>query len=238
MQRPFFIHHHLGMGDHIVFNGLIRSLLNDGKVFTDAYVFAKQLNSKRVARMFDDDSRVSVIEIPSDQNEILWVNSVVAQYGICDFLRCGFGFMENMCAINPDLNYDEAMYVMCGVPFQNRWSKFSIRRDFQKEKETLQRMNPTGEDFIFVHDDPARGFTFDPVTTNLKIIRNDPKEDLFDMIGVLKAAKEIHCMESSFRALIDHVDDIGCPLYFYRKIRENTDGTAHVSSVRKKWITV
>lgn len=239
ITRPVFVHHHLGMGDHIVCNGLVRSILNDGKFFSNIYVFAKQNNAKRVSRMFDDDSRISVLTIPSDQNEIVFVNHVIANYGVCDFVRCGFGFMENLCASNLSMNYDEAMYACCGIPFCNRWEKFKLRRDFNRESEAFNKLNPKNEDFIFVHDDPSRGMCFDPINpNNLKIIRNDPSIDLFDMITVLCKAKEIHCMESSFRALIDHVDEIDCPLYFYRKVREDKNGNALISTARKNWTKI
>jgi hypothetical protein len=227
------------MGDHIVCNGLVRSILNDGKYYSDVYVFAKQSNADRVSRMFDDDPRIHVLTVPSNQNEVVFVNHVVAQYGICDFLRCGFGFIENLCSINPKMNYDEAMYSSCGIPFDNRWKKFSLRRDTKLENDVLNKLNPSNEDFIFVHDDPSRGFCFEPTNTNnTKIIRNDPTVGLFDMIGVLTNAKEIHCMESSFRALIDHIEEIRCPLYFYKKVREDVNGSALISTVRKNWTVI
>lgn len=227
------------MGDHIVCNGLVRSILNDGKYYTDVYVFAKQINSDRVSRMFDDDPRIHVLIIPSIQNEVVFVNNIIAQHAICDFIRCGFGFIDNLCGMNLKMNYDEAMYACCGIPFQNRWKKFNLRRDTNRETDVLNELNPNNEEFIFVHDDPSRGFSFEPSNVGTrKVIRNDPTIGLFDMIGVLKNAKEIHCMESSFRALIDHIEDIQCPLYFYKKVREDTNGNTLVSSVRKNWITI
>ena len=227
------------MGDHIVCNGLVRSMLNEGKYYSNAYVFAKQTNFDRVVRMFDDDSRISVLPIPSDKNEVLFVNQIIASYGISDFVRCGFGFLDNLCSINTGMNYDEAMYACCGIPFHDRWDKFSLRRDVSSETAVLNRLNPNNEEYVFVHDDPSRGFSFDPLGTGkMKVIRNDPTVGLFDMIGVLANAKEIHCMESSFRALIDHIEDIQCPLYLYRKVREDLNGNALISTSRKKWIVV
>ena len=120
MNRTLFVHHHLGMGDHIICNGLIRSLLGTNSVFQSIAVFAKERNYKRVQRMFDDDSRITVISIPSDANEVLYVNAVVEQYKICDFIRCGFGMGDNLQNMGLVSNFDEGFYACAGIPFREK----------------------------------------------------------------------------------------------------------------------
>ena len=237
MSRQLFVHHHLGMGDHIICNGLIRSLLASNSVFQSIVVFAKERNHKRVQRMFDDDSRIMVVSIPSDANEILYVNAVVEQYKVCDFIRCGFGMGDNLESMGLVSNFDEGFYKCAGVPFEHRWTHFSLRRNPESEHEVLKRLNPTGQPFVFLHDDPSRGFVFNPdIPKEFAVIKNDPSIDIFDMISLLENASEIHCMESSFRCLIEHIDTIVCPLYLHTYVRANPNGHFLLSSSKKNWI--
>lgn len=239
-HRPLFVHHHLGMGDHIMCNGLVRSLLNDGKYYTEVYVFAKEKNASRVARMFDDDQRIRVISIPESENEVAFVNAVLNGYGIVDFVRCGFGSIENMISMGLASNFDEVFYVGSGIPFKNKWDKFNIRRDIEAEQRVLKKLNPNGVPFMFVHDDPSRGFVINPPNPqNLMVIKNDPSEDLFNMIGVFEAASEIHCMESSISNLIEFIPSVTCPLYMHKSIRKDSSGHSYNATSRaKNWIVV
>lgn len=239
MNRPLFVHHHLGMGDHIMCNGLIRSLLNDGKCYTNVFVFSKERNAPRVSRMFDDDARIGVIPIPESHNEIAFVNQVIGAYGIVDFIRCGFGAIDNLISMNRVSNFDEAFYVGAGIPFENKWSRFKIRRDVSEEQRVLSKLNPSNSPFMFVHDDPSRGFTVTPPNPkNITVVKNDPSEDLFNMIGVLEAASEIHCMESSISNLIEFIPSINSPLYMHKSIRIDSNGNSHNATSRKNWIIV
>lgn len=237
MNRPIFVHHHLGMGDHIICNGLVRSLIGTNSLFQSVAVFAKERNHKRVQRMFDDDSRIVVVVIPSDANEVLYVNSVVEQYKICDFIRCGFGIGYNLESMGLVSNFDEGFYACAGIPFENRWTHFRLRRNLESEQEVFKRLNPTGQPFAFVHDDPLRGFVLNPnISKDLAVIKNDPSIDMFDMITLLENASEIHCMESSFRCLIEHFDTIRCPLYLHTSVRADANGNFLLATSKKNWI--
>lgn len=235
-----FIHHHLGMGDHIICNGLIRSLLKK-KSCEYIHVFAKENNSKNVSRMFDDDPRIEIISIPNNQTvnlqkEMSYVNEFIKKNKITNFMRCGFDDLGKFG--NPKI-FDQVFYLSANIPYENRWSEFKLRRDPIAEKKVLNKLNPTGDKYIFVHDDPNRGIEFNPKNpNNFKIIKNEPSENIFDMIMFLENAEEIHCMESSFRCLIDQLQDIICPLYFYTGVRPEGHGSKIFSGSKKKWIKV
>ena len=235
---PLFIHHHLGLGDHIICNGLVRSLLNDGKVFGRIFLFAKEKNTQRVSRMFADEPRIQLISIPSDANEIAFVNAIIHQYGIVDFVRCGFSMGENLKKMGVVSNFDQAFYACAGIPYEKRWSAFKITRDSKNEASVYVKLNPSGSPYMFVHDDPSRGFVLDVLNPlGLKVIKNDPTIDMFDMMGVLEGATEIHCMESSFSNLIEYMPNIVCPLYLHKSIRKDISGNSENAESRmKKWI--
>ena len=63
------------------------------------------------------------------------------------------------------------------------------------------------ENFIFVHDDPSREYNI-TLDFDGQIIRSHehPEFLIFDFVKILKKAKEIHVMYSSFFALLETTD--------------------------------
>jgi len=238
IERPVVVHHHMGVGDSIICNGLVRSLLSEGSYFSDAIVFSWERNAKTINRMYDDTDRIHVLSVAENTNEVLAVNNFVNQNRICDFIRCGFGMMENLMRLGLARSFDESFYVCAGVPYDRQWSDFQYRRDLQKEDAVLKKLNPNNEPFMFVHDAPDRGYSFDPPNPKgLKVMRNDMTESIFDMGKLLESAQEIHCMESSFRVLIDHLPAVLCPLYFYPSVRA-LNGNVVSPTLQKLWTSV
>ena len=80
----------------------------------------------------------------------------------------------------------------------------------------LEKLNPLKEPFAFVHDDKERGFVIEPehVDSKLKIIKNDPTENVFHFAKIIEEAEEIHCMESVYKSLVDVLNPNG-KLYFH-----------------------
>ena len=59
--------------------------------------------------------------------------------------------------------------------------------------------------YIFIHDDAKRGFTIPDslIDPKFNIIRNDPKNSIFDYGLILENASQIHLMESSIRCMLE-----------------------------------
>ncbi len=227
-----YLHHHLGLGDHIICNGLVRSLLDthaDGLV-----LFTKETNLPRVRRMYEDERRIRLEGVPPDQVDSVFVDRFMA--GRPErLLRVGF---DQLWRYAP-LNFDQVFYIGAGVPFSNRWDRFKINRHTEDEAAVVARLNPSGEPFMFVHDDPSRGYSFDPPNPRgLKVIRNDMGVCIFDMMGLLEQAAEIHCMESSFRCLIEVMPNVTCPLFLHKQVRFAGQANPALSLARKPWVEV
>ena len=92
-------------------------------------------------------------------------------------------------------------------------------QDGDQGEVVLRKLYPE-RDFCFVHDDPSRGYHINP-QTDLPIVRNTiQSQTIFDYLPLLREAKEIHCMDSSFALMIDRSDIPAENLFIHRKFEK------------------
>lgn len=216
MESKIYIYHKLGLGDHIIANGLVRQMALQ---YEQVFVFCKERNLDQVQRMFVDDTKIVPIVYKED-------------------------FIKN----NPQLNYlvlrpkrgvgnkfDELMYEMAGVDFSHKWDSFYIERNLPIEKELMDIYGINGDEFAFLHEDKARGYVINKGKPQVRTVRPDIRYGIFDYMGILESASEIHCIDSSFLNLIECSGIKQDNLYFHKyvRIKENTEfGTP---SIKRDW---
>tara|TARA_R110000850_G_scaffold4199_2_gene19528 strand:- start:43 stop:747 length:705 start_codon:yes stop_codon:yes gene_type:complete len=202
VKNELVIHHHLGLGDHFDMNGMVRHYLN---IYDKVHVFSKESYLPMVEYMYRDNDNIIVHELGFPEDELMSVEVFIEQNNVENFLRIGFenypfGLEEQL-----GKNCWEFFYEQVGVPKEVRVRDFYCKRDEEEETRVLEKLNPTGKPFVFVHDDPARGFKVDRsvIDSSFNIIENDTSENIFYFLKVLEEAEAIHCMESSFKSLVD-----------------------------------
>jgi hypothetical protein len=208
--NTLYVHHHLGLGDHIICNGLVRFLLKQTNA-NDLWLVVKRKNLNNVSRMFLDDSRIKFIPVDEDKNfyelPLEWSNVRLARIG---FERCR------------ETDFDVSFYDSTGIPFTERWNSWYYQRDLECEQKMMQELL-LPEKFVLVHDTSSVGIFDLKINTNLPVIRvsrlNNEKT-MFDWIGVIERATEIHCIDSSFIHLVNSVDLVTDSL-FYHKIKSS-----------------
>ena len=198
------IHHHLGLGDHFDCNGMVRFILNNHG-YSKIYVFSKSNYFEMIEYMYRDTSDIEVIKIDKDLNELEQVQQFLNTKKDIQFLRIGFDQYPAGREVIDNKNCWEYFYEQVGIPYQVRTDYFYVKRDLDAESELLDTINPNREPFIFVHDDPERGYSIDAskLPEHYLMLKNDNSKNIFDFIKVLECADEIHCMESSYKSLID-----------------------------------
>ncbi len=229
-MTKFYIHHHLGLGDHLDCNGMVRFIQK--KLDKKVCVFSKSNYYSMIEYMYRDTNDIEVIEI-SKEDEYGDVRRIVAENS-GEILTVGHGhYPGKQAELQQNKNCWEFFYEQVGIDYDVRYTHFHVQRDEQEEQRVFDKLNPNNEPFIFIHEDAARGFTLDRkhfLDKNLKIIENDVTENIFHFTKILEEAQEIHCMESSFKTLIDFYckqDNI-----FYHDIRESQPLGQHSSP---KW---
>ncbi|MEI9890298.1 MAG: hypothetical protein WDN45_06425 [Caulobacteraceae bacterium] len=209
------VYQHLGLGDHILCNGMMRSLASRGKALS---ILVKAQNIPAVSQMFCDVD-VALIGLKNGDLEAADICRQWKDAGQ-SVLRIGF---SNPAWTRRDLrHFDQTFYQMAAVPLEERWSAFRIgKRRPEAEAGVFDRLWPR-RPYIFVHDDPSRGFKIPKamLPAGLAVVRPQPglTETLFDYRQLIEKAEEIHCISSSFAHWIEN-ERLGQHRYLHRHAR-------------------
>lgn len=191
-----YIHHHLGLGDHIVCNGLVRALYEQHGEVTLA---VKNHNYPSVKQLYRDLENMHFHKVTSDAE-------CIAEYKKQPFIRVGF---ENCRS-----DWEKSFYDQLGLDYSVRFSKFFIDRDFKREQALEEKLN-LPEEFAFCNSSASTGKKEISFRTDLTIIKLEPLTDsIFDWIGVLEKATEIHTIDSSVFQIVKQLPVTGKKFFY------------------------
>jgi hypothetical protein len=173
--------------------------------------------------MYRDLDKLTLIPMNSDFEIVRYIEN-----NNIDAIKIGF---EKMGQFFHENSFDEAFYKIANLPFNIRYDKFFIQREEIIENKVYNELNPNNEQYIFVHDDSDRGFSIDSSKhrQDLKVIKNDKRFNIFEMLKIYENAEEIHFMESSISALINSLV-LTKPKLFLHKYVRNYDHFGHTKS--------
>lgn len=235
INNNLYIHHHLGLGDMIHCNGLVRHFLENLDCDNEIYIFFKDKYKLMVDFMYRDEKRINIIPIDHRKNEYEQVQSILNKKNVKRFIRVGHQYYHKLRSQQPHLSCDQIFYLEYKIPYEYRFTKCFWERDPEEEKRVLRKLTHQEKNYIFVHDDPARGFIIPDeiiLSRHLKIIRNDMSENIFHLAFLLEKAKEIHCMESAIRCMIESLNTTNIDLYLHTFRGNIGTGTS------KNWIEI
>jgi hypothetical protein len=212
--KELLVRGHLGLGDALIVNAIIRHLCK-----TQAVTFLhKAHNAQAIAFMFRDLDNLSLISTRNAEGALPMGckdDDEVADL-MCKEMRkagkqvLGLGLYGEKRLWNHAPGFDESFYKQVGLDHHDRWNGFKCARQESRELEV-----PSGK-YCFVHEDAERGFIIPPEALpqrKMKIVRPDKTLKnkhgdpcmIFDYWGWLDGAEEIHCIDSSFAIMVDHL---------------------------------
>ena len=205
-MQPLLVLGHLGLGDCLACNGLVRYLAADRPL---VLVVCKRVSSVSVAFMYRDLSKVQLLVVgdDSDISPAFGASSAV----LASFLAAGFETLllgRHRGPLPGGAGFVDAHYDQAGVPREARYTHFRVDRN-----ELLEwRFRPAAAVYSFVHDDPDRGIAvllppgaprpFHPGRADVR----PGSDNVFAFVGMMEGALEIHCCDSSFAWLADLLD--------------------------------
>ena len=231
-MKELFIHHHMGIGDHICLKGAVATI-REQTDYEKINIFCKQRSEHLLQVLYNDNSSYNLIPInpKSVHEEYTQVQEKLNEAstdGPVAFLRVGFDQYRE----EPGKSCDESFYELLGIPYEYRFTKFNFMRDHDKESEIFDGLKLDDKEYIFIHDDEDNGYSIN-VETDLIVVKNDITKNFFYFGKIFENAKEIHCMESSIRCLLDFYSLDEVSLYCYPNLRGSIPGNKITS--KKKW---
>jgi hypothetical protein len=203
---PVVIVHHIGLGDHIMLNGMARHLSQIRRIIILVNIGHKE----SIDFMYRDCPAITVDahdNLETNMRNVLfnYVNTgceilPLATYGLQDQIWKAFAHGDT-----PFVTWAHLPYFQAKVNPEYMKTKFHVERDPEREQACMVRHDLTGKDYIFVHSEPARHKP-NIVESQYQVFNPDPTEtpfNVFDYLGVLENAKEIHCINSSWAWVVE-----------------------------------
>ena len=215
-----YLYHHLGLGDHIICNGLVRTLAENMTV----KLLCKSSNYNNVFSMYKDQEMIDVISVSSDEEAAM----------ICSKNSCLKSGSAVGGKIYPDAHWDEGFYRDLEIPFDNSWTKFYCDRNTEREDRAFNELTENKK-YIFVHSTDSKQIdrvNWTEVKTNYKIVRPHKEYSFLDHCKIIEKAEEIHCINSSFIHLVDRLNVDTNRLFYHRNFKPNMHSTF---TLQKKW---
>lgn len=190
------VYHNLGLGDHLLFCGLVHSIID--KTGEGVQLYCKNVNSHTVQTLYSGYP-VELLLVNGDND--IRVDSQCLNLHRTSNIDKSFA------------TFDNEIYNLANVPYVERWSgfKFNIPK-------TILPIN--SQEYAFVHDDFKRGFKIKPEylpKCELYTPNKDNGYSILDYFLYILNANEVHVIDSCFRILTDQ-------LYcsdFFKKFRFN-----------------
>ena len=196
------LYQHLGLGDHIICNGLVREICA-GALSEKFTIVVKPTSYQTIKFMFRDVPNLTVHKLssggfdsPESHQEVVTLAMTTTQR----IMYIGHGQEPTR------FNFDRSFYEQFEMDFKKRWDSFKVERDLSSEKNLVEKLN-IKEKYIFVHEDPSRGMRIDRYIhrKGLRVIKasTDLSENMFDYLSLIEGAEEVHVIESAFMFMID-----------------------------------
>ena len=223
MTSSVVIIHHLGLGDQIMINGMVRHFV---EIYQKVYIFVKNCHLESVQFMYRDllleNGKLELLVVDNTQPSSIWetVRAIkdctvlpLATYGVSDGTWEFFTQKDG----NNFSNWAHGVYIQARINPLYMYSKFKVVRDHEREEQLFNKF-PELElnNYIFIHDDHLRDRKIGDTRKDLKIFRpgsfpiDTRKEffscdnpNIFDYLKIIECAKEVHCMNSSYNWMID-----------------------------------
>lgn len=229
-DKNILLHHHLGLGDHISLCGLVNHMAEQHSPDKKIFLMCKSNNVLNVQKLYRNNPIVQVVDI-KDADEHTFANQSIKAYPELEYFCLGHSGYDASLETKNNWDCNQVFYYLAGVPYEYRFTKFTLPYDEAMNNLAYDDLVGESREYMFVHDDPTRGYEITPVHNlgdNVKVVRNDIRYTIFDYVKILRNAKQIHLMPSSFYCLIESIEGVSADLFCYPIRNGNLgNGTRH-----------
>lgn len=215
---------HLGLGDAVICNGLVRTLASQ---YDSVLFLAKFRNQNAIGEMLSDVANVLVPGVKDDYGAMEY--TIIAELAEYKVLR--LGGHQDKSFLRGSAHFDEEFYRQAKIPFGYRWSAFKLPLCSGFPDTNFQ------PPYAFVCDHCSQGkMTIDEsqITRGLVTMRPTESKIFLWWIGSIYGATEIHCIDGAFLNLVESLDLPGKRLVFHKSARKHNDERLY-PTLRKNW---
>lgn len=225
-----YIRQHLGLGDHIICNALVRHFCEQND---EIVLFTSGMHYENVKFMFRDISNLEVMPFsnhPSNADQE--INRYISSNNIGnDVITVGFGGLSGF-----KTRFDIAFYKMHDLNPEMKVDNFYCERDEEMEDYVYNYLNPENEKYIFVIDDDKhhlKPLVIDQtkLPKGYKIIKydktlnyNDNRFLMYNYRKIMENAEEIHMFQSAFSEFVNATELKKPKVYLHIYLRDYSDG--------------
>jgi hypothetical protein len=235
-EKPLYVYTHLGLGDLIICQGIIRNLLCGTN--RPVRIFTKPKFSESVRFLYRDLNRLEILEMDDAEAQVF-----LQKIPLQDQVIIGHDILSPF--LKQGLAFDHAFYECAGLDFSRRWSDFRLIRDSEAEKRIFNHFRVPEANYVFLHEDTSRKLRINRnhiYNSNLPIVEPQPglTGNIFDYLYLMENACEIHCIDSCFRLMADTVLSDRQGLCFHQQLLDGVrkDARGLFSSSRLSWAII
>ena len=220
----FILYHHLGLGDHIICNGLVNYL---SKEFNLIHLPVKTKNLKNVKYLYEENSSVNLFEITNEETDVKKYSDIHN----LKILKIGFKKRGKP--------FNSGFYDQLNLPYSYSLKFFSFPKNTELEIKLTNYMKGEfniGADYDLIHNESSIGNVQLKRISELNAIYVKKDLDIYKNIflyrNLIQNANEIHCIDSSFLHLVERVDTSA--KLFYHNVK-NLDTKGANMKLIKNW---
>ena len=226
LDDRFLAYTHLGLGDHIVCNGLLNHF---SESFNKVYLPVKSRDMNNVNYLYKDNKKIQIFKI-EHETEVEDISNFAKKNSLV-ILKVGFKKRK------PPFNL--SFYEQFDLPYSISIEKFKVTRDEAREENLYRHLkgiyNINGP-YQIVHNQSSYGKVKLRSNEKLPTVFIEKETDLYKNIflytKIIENAKEIHCLDSSFLHLVERVKTDA--MLFFHNIKKDGQEGAEVHLV-KNW---
>lgn len=192
------IHHHLGLGDAFVCNGLVRYVYFN--FYPDLTLVVKKNNLETLKNLYADiDIKFLTVNSDYDVNP-----SHYSEYIKIGFDNCIYPFWE------------KSFYDQLKIPYVVRHLFSSFPRNRKKEIDFFNKIIKNENYALCNNSCSSSSFNLNIQTPYDKIYLEKLTDNFLDWLFVIENAKEIHTVDSAFFHVVKNLN-LKCPKIFYNR---------------------
>jgi hypothetical protein len=185
------LHHHTGLGDHFICNGLVNTL---AKTYEEINLVCKRHYSKTIQHLYEDSTNINVLVVDDE-----FADSVkFASENEMEIVKVGFQHVD------PN-NFENSFYNQMGIDTDVEYTGFMFPERLDGSLELHKKVvEKLGENYIFVHDEcSSKNFNLniDSDLPRHAAVKEDT-DDILDYVDTICNAKEIHVINSGLFNLV------------------------------------